>query len=194
MSDVRLLIFAGSLRSGSFNKKLAAAAAQLAKAAGADVTLIDLKDYPLPVFDEDIETNEGFPEAAARLKSLFLSHNGLVIASPEYNSSVTAALKNAIDWVSRRQGDEPMKAAFLGKVAALLSASPGALGGMRGLVHLRSILQNIGIMVLPDQYSLGQAHKAFDDDGQWQDTSQRDKVDDIIQQLVSVIGRLEGGD
>jgi chromate reductase len=190
MSDVRILVFAGSLRGGSFNKQLAAAAAEMAASAGAEVTIIDLRDYPLPLFDEDLEAESGMPQHAASLKKLFLEHNALIISSPEYNSSVSAALKNAIDWVSRRQGDEPMKAAFLGKVAALFSASPGGLGGLRGLVHLRSILQNIGIMVLPDQFALSAAHEAFDQDGNLVHERHNSQVAGIVRQLVDVVQRL----
>lgn len=162
----RILAFGGSLRRDSFNQKLAAIVAAGARSAGAEVTVIPLRDYPMPVFDEDLERSGGKPEAAARLKALFREHDGLIIASPEYNSSVTAALKNAIDWVSRvDSGDEPMLSALAGKTAVICSASPGALGGLRGLVHLRAILGNIGITVLPDQLAIGGAMKAFREDG-----------------------------
>jgi NAD(P)H-dependent FMN reductase len=162
----RILAFGGSLRRDSFNQKLVALAAEGARAAGAEVTVISLREFPMPVFDQDLEDSSGKPEAAVRLKALFASHHGLLIASPEYNSSLTAALKNAIDWVSRADSDdEPMLSALSGKSAVLCSASPGGLGGLRGLVHLRAILGNLGITVLPDQFALGSAHNAFAPDG-----------------------------
>ena len=136
----RILAFAGSTRRESFNKKLVQSAAKGAREAGAEVTLIDLKDFPLPLFDQDLEAEQGMPDNGAKLKKLFIHHDGLLIASPEYNSSVTAVMKNAIDWVSRPAPGEPSLVAFRDKVATLMSASPGALGGLRGLVHVRSIL------------------------------------------------------
>ncbi len=186
---VKILAFAGSTRKDSHNKKLVRVAAQAAEAAGAEVTLIDLRDFTLPLFDEDIEA-AGTPLAATKLKQLFLSHNGLLIASPEYNSSISAVLKNAIDWVSRSVPGEPMKAAFVNKVAAIMSASPGGLGGLRGLVHVRSILENISVMVLPDQYALGSAHSAFGDDGLLIEERAAKTVANISSKLVQTISRL----
>ena len=173
MSIPRILAFGGSLRRDSFNQKLAAIAAAGAREAGAEVTLITLRDFPLPLFDADLEDASGLPEAAKKLKALFREHDGLLIASPEYNSSVTAALKNAIDWVSRQESDdEPALSALTGKTAALVSASPGALGGLRGLVHLRAILGNISITVLPQQIAVSKAHEAFNADGTMADAQQ----------------------
>ena len=186
---VKILAFAGSTRTDSYNKKLVRVAASAAEAAGAEVTLINLRDFTLPLFDEDIEA-AGTPLAATKLKQLFLSHNGLLIASPEYNSSISAVLKNAIDWVSRSAPGEPMKAAFVNKVAAIMSASPGGLGGLRGLVHVRSILENISVMVLPDQYALGSAHSAFNDMGMLIEERAAKTVANISSKLVQTISRL----
>src|SRR5690348_4723633 len=136
----RILAFAGSTSRDSFNKRLVPIAAKGARDAGAEVTLIDLKDFPLPLFDQDLEAEQGMPDNGTKLKKLFIDHDGLLIASPEYNSSITGVLKNAIDWVSRPAPGEPPLVAFTGKVSVLMSASPGALGGLRGLVHVRSIL------------------------------------------------------
>jgi NAD(P)H-dependent FMN reductase len=147
---VRILAFAGSTRRESFNKKVVSIAVKGARDAGAEVTLIDLKDFSLPLFDQDLEAEQGMPENGKKLKKLFIDHDGLLIASPEYNSSITGVLKNAIDWVSRPAPGEPSLVAFRGKVATLMSASPGALGGLRALVHVRSILGNLGVIVLPD--------------------------------------------
>src|SRR5580692_8631770 len=113
----RILAFAASTRRESFNKKLITVAAQGARKAGAEVTLIDLKDFPLPLYDQDLEAEQGMPENGKKLKKLFIDHDGLLIASPEYNSSLPAVLKNAIDWVSRPAPGEPSLAAFKGKVA-----------------------------------------------------------------------------
>ena len=186
---VRILAFSGSLRRDSFNQKLAGIAAEAARGAGAEVTLIKLSDYPLPVFDEDLES-QGTPEKARQLKDLFLSHQGLLISSPEYNSSVTAALKNAIDWVSRPAPGEPGLAAFRGKTAALMSASPGALGGLRGLVHLRAILGNIQVLVLPDQLAINNAANAFDEAGQLKDPKQQAGIAGLGVKLAETLKKL----
>src|SRR6266478_8702053 len=118
----RILAFAGSLRRDSFNKKLVSIAAQGAREAGAEVMLIDLKDFPLPLYDQDLEAEQGMPKNGKKLKKLFIDHDGLLIASPEYNSSLPAVLKNVIDWVSRPAPGEPSLAAFRGKVATVMSA------------------------------------------------------------------------
>lgn len=187
----KILVFGGSLRRDSFNQKLAAIAAEGAREAGAEVTLIALRDFPLPVFDQDLEDASGKPDAAARLKAIFREHDGLIIASPEYNSSITAALKNAIDWVSRVDSDdEPMLSALSGKTAVLCSASPGALGGLRGLVHLRSILGNIGITVLPDQVAMGGAYQSFDADGKLTDEKQAARVKALGASLARHLSKL----
>ena len=187
MRNARILAFAGSTRKASFNKKLVAVAAKSVEAVGAQVTLIDLADFPLPIFDEDYEAEYGMPENATKLKQLFIDHNGLLIASPEYNSSVSAVLKNTIDWISRRATGEPMKAAFLGKTAAIMAASPGGLGGIRGLVHLRSILQNIGVLVMPDQITLSETHSAFGDDGALNNERKQASVDALAKELVETV-------
>lgn len=188
-STVKVLAFSGSLRAGSFNHKLVEAAAAGARAAGADVTVIRLSDFALPVFDEDLEAR-ATPDSVKRLKDIFRAHHGLLIASPEYNSSVTAALKNAIDWVSRPEQGQPPLSCFTDKVAALLAASPGALGGLRGLVHLRAILGNIQVTVLPDQFALSKSHEAFGPDGSLKDTKTRETVEAIGAKVARTIAKL----
>jgi NAD(P)H-dependent FMN reductase len=188
----RILAFAGSLRRESFNKKLVPIAARGARDAGAEVTLIDLKDFPLPVFDQDLEAEQGMPENGKKLKQLFIDHDGLLIASPEYNSSITAVLKNAIDWVSRPAPGEPSLVAFRGKVATLMSASPGALGGLRGLVHVRSILGNIGVIVLPEQIAVAKAHEALNPDGSLKDPKQQAGIEGLGHTLASFLMKLKG--
>jgi chromate reductase, NAD(P)H dehydrogenase (quinone) len=187
----RILAFASSTRRESFNKKVVAIAAQGAREAGAEVTLIDLKDFPLPLFDQDLEAEQGMPENGKRLKKLFIDHDGLLIASPEYNSSFPAVLKNAIDWVSRPAPGEPSLVAFRGKVATLMSASPGALGGLRGLVHVRSILGNLGVIVLPDQIALAKAHEAFQPDGSLVDPKRQAGVEGLGKTLASFLAKLK---
>ena len=172
----RILALAGSTRADSYNKRLVRIAAAGARVAGAEVTQIDLKDYALPIFDEDLEKESGMPAAGQRLKALFQEHHGFLIASPEYNSSISAVLKNTIDWVSRPAPGEPPLVAFTGKAAALMSASPGNLGGLRGLVHIRSILGNLGVIVLPDQVAVPRAFEAFAPDGMLLDPKQQNAV------------------
>lgn len=190
-SKPRLLAFGGSLRRGSWNGRLVRIAANGATAAGADVTHIDLRDYPLPVFDEDLEAASGLPDSGRKLKDLFLANDGLLISSPEYNSSITAALKNVIDWVSRPAAGEAPLACFAGKVAGIMATSPGALGGLRGLVHLRAILGNIQVLVLPDQVAVPRAHEAFDDHGQLRDAKLQAAVEGIGRRLAEVAARLK---
>jgi chromate reductase, NAD(P)H dehydrogenase (quinone) len=191
MNTPRILAFGGSLRRDSYNQKLAAVAAAGAREAGAEVTVISLRDFALPIFDEDLEAASGMPEAARRLKAIFRDHDGLIIASPEYNSSITAALKNAIDWVSRGESDdEPSLSALSGKTAVVCSASPGGLGGMRGLVHLRAILGSIGITVLPDQIAIGKAYEAFTPDGALVDEKQQGRVKALGANLAKHLSKL----
>lgn len=190
MSKPRILAFAGSTRTGSYNKTLVKLAAEAARHAGAVVTLVNLRDLPLPLFDEDFETASGLPENARKLKSLFREHDGFLISSPEYNSSITGVLKNTIDWASRAETDgEPPLVCFRGKIAAVISASPGALGGLRGLVHLRAILGNIGVVVLPDTISIATAHEAFDESGCLKDERKAKQLANIVGGLVNFIAK-----
>lgn len=187
----RILAFAGSLRKGSFNHRLVVAAAAGARAAGAEVTILQLRDFALPVFDQDLET-AGTPDSVKRLKDTFRAHHGLLISSPEYNSSVTAALKNTIDWVSRPEPGQPPLSCFNDKVAGLLAASPGALGGLRGLVHLRAILSNINVLVLPEQFALSKANEAFGEDGAIKDDKARASAEAVGARLATVTAKLRG--
>lgn len=191
MSSPRILAFGGSLRKDSFNQKLAAIAAEGAREAGAEVTLIELRDFPMPLFDQDLEAACGKPEEAKRLKDLFLSHQGLIIASPEYNSAYSAALKNSIDWVSRGDSaDEPPISALGGKSAVIMAASPGGLGGLRGLVPLRMLLGNLGITLLPDQIAIPSAFNAFGPNGQLVDPKQEEKVKALGAALATHLRKL----
>ncbi|MBI1381159.1 MAG: FMN reductase [Planctomycetaceae bacterium] len=195
MSKIQLLAFSGSLRRDSYNTKLAAVAAAVARDAGAEVTLVNLAEFPMPLFDGDLESSSGMPDAARRFKALMVSHHGFLIASPEYNSSVSGVLKNAIDWASRTESsDEKPLLAFRGKVAGLLSASPGALGGLRGLVHLRAILGNLMVHVVPEQFALGRAHEAFDDSGALKDPGNAKAARGVVNAAVRTARALDAAD
>ncbi len=186
----KILAFAGSTRTDSFNKKLVKVAAQGASESGADVTVIDLRDYPLPLFDEDLEKNEGIPSNANKLKELMSSHQGFLISSPEYNSSISGVLKNMIDWTSRQGDDEFPLSCYKDKVTGLMSASPGGLGGLRGLVHVRAILENMGVLVIPNQIAVSRAHEVFNSDDGLKDSKQEQKVKSIGIDLTHVLHKL----
>jgi chromate reductase len=186
----KILAFAGSARTGSFNKSVLRIAVDGARAAGAQVTELDLRDYPLPIFDQDIEAARGLPANARALKRQFVAHDGLLIASPEYNSSFTPLMKNVIDWCSRASEGEKPLAAFQGKVAVLMSASPGALGGLRGLVHLRQVLGNIGVIVLPDQRAISSAQNAIGPDHKLLDAKAQEGVVALGARLAEFLGKL----
>lgn len=187
---MKILAFAGATRTESWNKKLIKIAAAGATAAGAEVTLIDLRDFPLPLYDGDLEATSGIPENGMKLKALFLEHRGLLISSPEYNSSITGVLKNTLDWVSRSAPGEKPLSAFANKIAGLVSASPGALGGVRGLVHLRSILGNIKVLVVPEQASVSKAPEAFNADGSLKDEKQRASVEGVGKAVATLLAKL----
>jgi len=193
MSTAKILAFSGSARAGSFNKMLIAIGVDAARAAGAEVTLLDFRELSLPLYDGDLEEAQGLPDNAKKLKALMREHDGFLISAPEYNSSITPLLKNAIDWASRQESDsEPALVCYRGKTAALLSASPGGLGGIRGLVHVRSILGNIGVYVLPDQVSISSAHEAFEN-GKLKDPRKAKQVDKLAQGLVEMTKKLKIG-
>ncbi len=161
----KILIFAGSTRNGSLHRRLAMEAAERLEAAGADATFADLRDYPMPLYDGDLEAAQGLPPAAKAFKELVRRHDAIVIASPEYNGSFTALLKNTIDWISRPEAGEPTLAVLRGKVAAIMSVSPGPGGGGRGLRHLRELLEMIGVTVIPGQLAIARSSQAFDSQG-----------------------------
>ncbi len=185
-----IVVFAGSTRAASINKKLAAAAARAAEDAGAAVTRLDLRDLALPLYDGDLEAAEGLPVNAQAFKDALLAHDGMLIASPEYNGLISAVLKNAIDWASRPQPDEPPLVAFRGQVAGIMSASPGGLGGLRGLVHLRQLLTNIGVLVVPDQIAVAKAGQAFTEEGALADAAQQASVAAIAERVCRTIVKL----
>lgn len=164
-AELNVLAFAGSTREDSVNKKLVVEAASLARQMNANVTVIDLKDYPIPFYDGDLEAKEGMPANAKLLRQLMINSDVVFIASPEYNGSLTAVLKNAIDWASRSETGGSSREAFKDRKFVIMSASPGASGGGRGLVHLKTILENIGGIVNPQQVTIPDAYNAFDQQG-----------------------------
>jgi len=181
---IKILVFAGSARRDSQNKKLAAAAAARATELGAEVTLLDLGDYPIPLYDGDLEDASGLPEKALQLQRLMLDHGALMISCPEYNGSITPLLKNVIDWTSRPSPGVAGTAATRDKVVALLSTSPGQLGGLRGLVHVRAILCGIGALVVPGDLAVGSAFQAFAEDGSLSDEKLAARLDALLQSLI----------
>ena len=185
----KILAFAGSLRKDSFNKKLLRIVVHGARNAGAEVTCVELNDYPMPIFDQDFEATSGPPDTVKALKAMMIAHDGFLIASPEYNSSVTAVLKNTIDWVSRPERDKPATFAFQRKAAAIMSASPSGLGGLRGLVHLRSILSNIGVIVWPDQVAVSEAQQAFDADGNLINSKRQQAAENLGADLTKLLSK-----
>lgn len=186
----KILAFAGSTRTDSFNKKLVKIAAAGAKEAGADVTVIDLRDYMMPLYDEDLEKKDGLPSSTLKLKELMLSHHGFLISSPEYNSSISGVLKNTIDWTSRQGDDESPMSCFKDKVAGIMSASPGGLGGLRGLVHVRAILENMGVLIIPTQVAISKAHEVFNLDETMKDQKQEQQVKKIGANLTQMLMKL----
>jgi len=180
----RVLAFAGSARQGSLNRQLARLGADALRSAGAQVTLIDLGDFPMPTYHGDLEAADGVPPKAVELGRLMLAHDGLLIASPENNASVSSLLKNTIDWLSRIREFKPLD----GKTAALMAASPGAFGGVRGLYHLRAILNTLGVEVIAQQLLLPRASQAFGADGEFTDPKQGEQLGRLARRLVSVLG------
>jgi NAD(P)H-dependent FMN reductase len=192
MQTPKVLVIPGSLRTGSFNARLAALAAKQLALLEADVTRISLEDYPLPIYDADHDADDGQPAAAVQLKQMIMTHHGVFIATPEYSASVSPLLKNAIDWVSRvRARGEPTYAAFKGRVFAIGSASPGRAGGMHSLMALRQILElGCGALVIPEQISIARAGDAFDETGHFKDARLADQLKIVAQRLIEVARQL----
>lgn len=188
---IKILAFAGSTRVNSYNKKMARIAGNLCSDAGLQTTYIDLKFYPMPLYDGDLEEEIVCPEHALKLRQMMQENDGFVISCPEYNSSISGVLKNMFDWCSRPRVNEAPLVCFKNKVVALLSASPGNLGGLRGLVTVRSILGNIGSIVIPEQFSLNLAHEKLSEDGYLINDSDQKQVQQVIDAFVSVVKKLK---
>jgi len=181
----RILVFAGSVRSGAISGRVADAAAAALAATGAEVTRISLADYPLPIMDEDLERERGLPDNALKLARLFASHDGVLIATPEYNGSIPPLLKNAIDWISRvsRDGSRPLRP-YAGKALALCSSSNGNFAGIRAINHLRAVLVHVGCEVVAPQCSVARGEEAFDEDGRLRDPRSREVMATVAETLA----------
>lgn len=193
-NEPRLLFIAGSAREKSFNKRLAKLGERIADANGIAGTFADLGDYPMPIYDGDYERAQGSPENARKLKALMKVHSGIFIASPEYNASFSPLLKNAIDWVShtRDEGEAPLEV-FKTRVFALGAASPGGMGGLRGLSQLRLVLEiGLGALVLPDQFAVPRAVEAFDENGHLKNKDSQETYKQLIQKLARAAHVLHG--
>jgi chromate reductase, NAD(P)H dehydrogenase (quinone) len=186
---MKLLIIPGSTRRAAFSKQLAKAVA-MAPTAGVSMTVVDLSEFAMPLYDGDLEEAEGLPAGAIALREVVKQHDAVLFVSPEYNAAIPAVLKNTIDWLSRPHAAEPGVAAWAGKVAGLLSSSPGALGGLRGLVHLRQILMNVGMQVVTEQFALGSAHDAFADDGSLKSERHAASVQHVVASVVRIASAL----
>ena len=182
-----ILAFAGSTRANSWNQKMLHIASEGARLSGAIVTEIRLSDYSMPIYDADLEAAEGIPKNARKLKALLKENAGLLIASPEYNSGYSPLIKNVIDWTSRQVPGEPQLRSFAGKTAILMSASPGALGGLRGLIQLKQVLGNMDVLVLPQQVTLPQAADAFTKDNEISPKEKHQDVMDLGKTLTKVL-------
>lgn len=184
MGQMKVLALAGSTRADSYNKKLVQEAAKIAQERGAEVTIIDLKEYPMPFYDADLEQKEGMPKNAQRFRDRIMNSDAILISSPQYNASIPAVLKNALDWASRDEKGEESDTAFKGKKFVLMSASPGKKGGAKGLVHLRAVLKDCGGEILEKQVSVPCADQAFDETGSLLDISIKQQLEQAVDQLI----------
>lgn len=189
--SVKILVFAGSLRKQSYNKQLAKVLANCAEKAGAEVTYVDLADFPMPIFNEDDEAENGIHENALKLKQMMNDSDGFLITSPEYNGSYSGLLKNTVDWASRQADGESVLQSFKNKYAAIFATSPGAFGGLRGLGQLRLLLSGIGTTVLADQVAIPKAAEAFDEQGQLVSEKRLQTLQRITTELVKTCNRMK---
>lgn len=193
-TSAKLLFLAGSAREASYNKRLARLGAEIAEANGIPSTFADLGDYPMPLYDADLQAIKGIPENARKLEALFKVHTGIFIACPEYNASITPLLKNTLDWISRikNEGEEPL-AVFKTRVFALGSASNGGLGGLRGLNSVRTVLElGVGALVLPDQFAVPRVADAWDEQGHLKNKESQEQFKKLLQKLARAAHVLHG--
>lgn len=183
-AEINVLALAGSTRDDSLNKKLIVEAADLASQMGANVIVIDLKDYPIPFCDSDLIDNEGVPANALELRKLMIQSQAILIASPEFNASIPAILKNFLDWVSVDEEGNASRAAYKEKKFGIMSASPGKEGGIKGLDHLRDIIEDVGGTVIPEQVAVPSAYNAFDEEGKLKDPQLISQLQELVQKTM----------
>lgn len=189
---VKILAFAASNREGSYNRQLLPILVNSARAAGAEVHVADLREYVLPVYDANLEANEGLPVAAQKLQQLMAAHQGLLVVTPEYNGSIPPLLKNTLDWMSRPDSTKQSGLRhFKGKAAALSTASPGALGGARSLLISRQLLSQLGFLVIPQALALAHADQAFGPDGRIKEAWQQASAESVGAALAALLGKLQ---
>ncbi len=189
----KILAFAGSLRKDSYNKRVVKTAMKGAENAGADVTFIDLKDYPMPIYDADDHKENGFPENALKFQRILAAHDGFLIASPEYNASLPGGLKNAIDWASRKSDEFGMIEVFKGKIAGIVTASPGAFGGIRCLAHLRGVLTIMLVNVIPMEIAVAKVGEMFEGDSfEMTDEKTKGLLEDLAKTVAELLKKTHG--
>jgi len=191
-APVKILALSGSTRSRSWNSKLLKILEDLTRGAGASVTTISLRDFPLPLYDGDLEEESGIPKPAQALRRLLIEHQGFLIASPEYNGSVTAVLKNALDWCSRPQNGQDGLLPFRGKPVAIVAASISPYGGVRSLAHLRLILGKMGAAVLGDEMAIAGAAQAFTETGGLANPAAQSLAETVTKNLVRAVAQISG--
>jgi chromate reductase len=190
LTKPKFLVFSGSTRKDSYNKKLAKLAEKILVDNQSEVTYLDLRDFPMPLYDGDLEEEQGIPENGMKFRAILKNHQALLICAPEYNSSISGVLKNAIDWASRPIKGEPPLVCFKGKIVNLMSTSLSKWGGLRGLVTVRSILSNIGCIVLPDQLCIPFADKAFNSSGILEDKDQYLLLETICKDYIKITTKI----
>lgn len=186
-AELKVVAFSGSTREGSVNQKLVTEAADIARNMNAKTTVINLKDFPTPFYEGDLEAKQGMPENAKKLRQLMIQSDVILIASPEYNGSLSGLLKNTIDWASRSEKGTPSREAFAGKKFVIMSASPGSGGGARGLEHLRKILENVGGTVIPEQIVIADAYSAFDEQGHLKNPKSKQELQQAIEKAIQSV-------
>ena len=193
MNKPRIVVMAGSRRREALSRRVAAACVRALDAAGAEVERIELDDYPAPLYDGDLEAASGLPEAIVRLQRVLHASDGVLVVNPEYNGSLTPLLKNTLDWCSRPNPADPERSGgkvYAGRAAAVVGSSPGALGGMRVLFHIRDVLGYLGMQVIPQQLAVGKVGEAVGDDDRLRDAAQQDMLDKLAAALVDTARRL----
>ncbi len=193
MNKPRIVVMAGSRRREALSRRVAAACVRALDAAGAEVERVELDDYPAPLYDGDLEAASGLPEAIVRLQRVLHASDGVRVVNPEYNGSLTPLLKHTLDWCSRPNPADPERSGgkvYAGRAAAVVGSSPGALGGMRVLFHIRDVLGYLGMQVIPQQLAVGKAGEAVGDDDRLRDAAQQDMLDKLAAALVDTARRL----